>query len=293
MNGAFDAVGPILAEAAAAAGAGSLFLVGGAVRDRILGRPPVDVDLAVSGPDAASFPKRLAGRKGWTLVAAHGAFGTARLMAREGRRVDVAIARTETYARPGALPTVVLGATIADDLARRDFTIHAMAEPIGETGELGPLIDPFGGRADAASGLLRILHPRSLSDDPTRAIRAAQYGARLAFRVEEPSFREALTASRLSGAWQSISGDRLRNSLSELLAESAWYQAVGLLFDLEIPPLVDPSWASRPEAASSTDIPLELRWRTLLSPLNGATRHAVSTRLAFPKRLRLAAEVPR
>ena len=292
MSGALTQVGPILAEAAAAVGGSSLFLVGGAVRDRLLGRPPIDVDLVASGPDAVSFSGRLAGRRGWTLVAAHAAFGTARLTAPGGGRVDVAVARSETYTRPGALPTVVLGATIADDLARRDFTIHAMAEPVGEGGELGPLIDPFGGRRDTTTGLLRLLHRGSLSDDPTRAIRAAQYGARFSFQVEERSFCEALAPSRASGAWRSISGDRLRRALSELLGEPAWYPGVGLLFDLGIPPLVEPSWTARPAAVPPADVPLDLRWRFVLSSQNGATRRAIADRLTFPRRLRLAAEVP-
>ena len=98
-----------------------------------------------------------------------------------GREIDVAQTRAESYPRPGALPEV-RPATIDEDLARRDFTVNAMAYPLAEDGEL---LDPHGGLDDLRAGLLRVLHERSFIDDPTRALRAARYAARFGFELDK------------------------------------------------------------------------------------------------------------
>jgi tRNA nucleotidyltransferase (CCA-adding enzyme) len=139
-----------------------VYLVGGAVRDLLLGRTRSDLDFAVEG-DAAALGLRLGGE-----VRAHERFATATVRL-DGGQLDLATARSETYPRPGALPEV-RPASLAEDLARRDFTVNAMAVPLlGEP----ELIDPCGGRADLEQGVLRALHDRSFVDDPTRALRAA------------------------------------------------------------------------------------------------------------------------
>ena len=182
-----------------------VYLVGGAVRDLLLGRGRADLDLVVEGE-----AERLAEELGVAPHANHDRFGTLKVEL-DGHEVDIASARSESYPEPGSLPLVEPGAGIESDLARRDFTINAMAVPVaGEP----RLIDPHGGAADLAAGLIRVLHPASFSDDPTRAIRAARYAARLGLRLEEETER-LLRATDSS----SVSADRWRAELLRLGAE--------------------------------------------------------------------------
>jgi tRNA nucleotidyltransferase (CCA-adding enzyme) len=220
-----------------------VYLAGGIVRDLLLGRPARDVDLVVAG-DALDFAERLAARL-QAEVRIHGRFGTATLLLPDGRRCDVAATRAESYAEPGALPRVVPGAPIEDDLARRDFTINAMALPIGPAPRL---VDPFGGRQDLAAGRIRMLHPASPSDDPTRALRAVRYGARLGFRIERQTRRWIAVAVR-SGAFDAVSGDRLRRETVLLLEEDARAKAVAGLHRMGLDGAVSPALAAPGAAA--------------------------------------------
>ena len=196
---------PELAGIAAAAG-DPVYLVGGAVRDLLLGRGRADIDLAVEGDADA-----LAAALGLEPYANHDRFGTAKVEL-DGHEVDIAAARSESYPEPGALPVVEHGANVEGDLARRDFTVNAMAVPLaGEP----RLIDPHGGLADLEAGLLRILHPASFEDDPTRAIRAARYVARLELELEGETER-LLRATDLA----SVSDDRREGELLRLARES-------------------------------------------------------------------------
>ena len=194
---------PELAIVRARSAGKPVYLVGGAVRDLLLGRGRADVDLVVEG-DAAGLAALLGAD-----VVEHERFSTAKCRL-DGHEIDIATARTETYSRPGALPEVK-PSSIAGDLARRDFTINAMAIPLdGEP----ILIDPYGGRGDLTSGLLRVLHPRSFADDPTRALRAARYAARFGFELE------AKTAGLLAGAdLGTVSADRRQGELARLATE--------------------------------------------------------------------------
>jgi tRNA nucleotidyltransferase (CCA-adding enzyme) len=191
-----------------------VYLVGGAVRDLLLGRGRADIDIVVEGDAAA-----LASRMGADVVS-HDRFATAKVSL-DGHEVDIATARTESYPHPGALPVVEPAARIEADLARRDFTINAMAIPLGAGAEL---IDPHGGRADLAAGLLRMLHPLSFVDDPTRALRAARYGARFAFELEPET--EALLREADLGA---VSLDRREAELLRLAGEAEAPRAFALL----------------------------------------------------------------
>ena len=167
------------------------------MRDLALGRDLVDVDVAAEGEVeslAATAASALGGR--WV---AHGEFGTVTLEA-NGARVDLAMARAETYARPGALPRV-RPASIREDLARRDFTINALALAMCGP-ERGRLLDPFGGWEDLRRGLVRVLHQRSFIDDATRILRAVRYAARLGFRLETADAVRAATGRFLSGYHQ-------------------------------------------------------------------------------------------
>jgi tRNA nucleotidyltransferase (CCA-adding enzyme) len=198
------------------AGGDPLYLVGGAVRDLLLGRGRTDIDLVVVG-DAAALASRLGAE-----VVAHERFGTAKVEL-DGHQVDIATARSERYPRPGALPVVEPAARIEDDLGRRDFTINAMAIPVhGEPF----LVDPHGGQADLASGQLRVLHRASFVDDPTRAIRAARYAARFDFALQ-PETAELLHKAELS----TVSADRRDAELLRLAGEAKVVQAFALLDD--------------------------------------------------------------
>jgi len=193
-----------------------VYLVGGAVRDLLLGRDRADVDLMVEG-DASALAAELGGAS-----SEHDRFGAVKVDV-DGHEIDIVGARTETYEKPGALPTVTPAASIEEDLARRDFTINAMAIPLqGEP----RLIDPHGGSADLEAGLLRVLHDRSFADDPTRAIRAARYASRFGFQLE-PKTEELLRETDLT----TVSADRRRTELERLAAEDNACDGFELLAD--------------------------------------------------------------
>ncbi len=190
----------------------SVYLVGGAVRDRLLGRRILDVDLAVEG-DAIALARAAADDVGARLRA-HEAFGTAVVMLATGRRVDLAGTRSEVYPEVAALPRV-RPASLADDLRRRDFTVNSMAVPLDDPD--GPPIDPSGGAGDLAARRLRVHHARSFLDDPTRIVRGVRFEARLGFRLGTETERLARQACA-AHAVERLSAERLRTEL-ELLFE--------------------------------------------------------------------------
>ena len=182
-----------LQSAARSLGIPRLGLVGGAVRDQLLhqrcGRPlfgAPDFDWVVEGDAAALMAElvRQIGGERITGVQEHGAFGTVSFRL-DGIPLDLATAREEHYPAPAANPVVRAGSLHAD-LARRDFTINAMALDL----VAGELIDLHHGQQDLASGQLRFLHAGSVEDDPTRVIRAARYAARLGFRLADESLAQ-------------------------------------------------------------------------------------------------------
>src|SRR3990172_6687988 len=168
----------------AASQGGSLYLVGGVVRDLLLKRANLDLDLVVTG-DAISLAKKLAGVTSGKLTT-HPRFGTATLTW-DKWRVDIATSRSEHYNRPGALPTVHAG-PIDLDLFRRDFTINAMAIELVPS-RWGRVLDFYGGREDLERGLLRVLHEDSFIDDATRIWRGLRYERRLNFKLEPKTLR--------------------------------------------------------------------------------------------------------
>lgn len=205
-------------------GGDPVYLVGGAVRDLLLGRGRADIDLVVEG-DAAALAERLGAE-----VISHERFGTAKVKL-NGHEVDIASARSESYPHPGALPVVEPYATLEEDLGRRDFTINAMAIALDGSARL---VDPHGGQADLATKQLRVLHPRSFEDDPTRAIRAARYAARFGF-VLEPRTEELLRGTDLS----TVSADRCDGELLRLARESRAVRAFELLGEWGVRVLAD------------------------------------------------------
>ena len=153
-----------------------LALVGGVVRDLLLGLAFRDLDLVVEG-DAIMLVEELVVRFGGR-AGVHRSFGTASWIALDGSSVEIASARREHYSRPGALPDVA-PASLEEDLARRDFSINAMA--LSLSAEEPRLVDPFGGREALAKRELRVLHGHSFDDDPTRVLRALRFCSRLDF----------------------------------------------------------------------------------------------------------------
>lgn len=213
-----DVRGIIEQSAAKAQGTGyRLYLVGGVVRDLLLGRPTCDIDLAVAG-DAIALAEAL-DIPGARLVVHH-AFGTATLSL-PGLELDLTTVRSESYARPAILPTVAPG-SLKDDLFRRDFTINAMAVSLNAA-DYGTLFDYYGGQKDLKSGLIRVLHPQSFRDDPTRIWRAARYEQRLGFSIEPDTLALARRDLSHLGA---LSGDRAWYEMECVLGEAEPEQAL-------------------------------------------------------------------
>jgi tRNA nucleotidyltransferase (CCA-adding enzyme) len=224
------------------------FLVGGAVRDLLLGQETVDLDVAVEG-DARSMARELAARLGGEAVE-HERFGTATVRA-GALTVDLATTRRETYPEPGALPDVA-PAGLAEDLGRRDFTINAMA--LGLSGDdLGALHDPHGGRADLEAGVIRVLHRASFRDDPTRLLRAVRYEARFGLRMDEQTERLAREAAACTG-FSTVSGARVRDELLDLLGEDEAAAAVARLRELGLDRALRPSMHADPELVAGAQL---------------------------------------
>ena len=220
-----------------------VYLVGGTVRDILLGEPNFDVDVAVEG-DAIELARSLAdaldGR-----VRAHRKFGTAVVLYREEERIDVVTARTEFYDAPAALPSVE-HATIREDLFRRDFTINAMAVSLkGE--DFGRLVDPFGGRRDLEAKTIRILHNLSFIDDPTRIFRAIRYESRYGFRMDDHTQRLARGTIEM-GLVGDLSSARLRDELVALLEEGDAGASILRLAELGAGAAIHPHLAADEEA---------------------------------------------
>jgi tRNA nucleotidyltransferase (CCA-adding enzyme) len=206
----------------------ALYIVGGFVRDLYLDRPSQDFDLVVEG-DAISLARQLQERYGGRLTT-HARFGTAKWLVTDIRTelaealhqpenagelpeyLDLISARTEFYAHPTALPTVERG-SIKLDLHRRDFTINTLALRL-DGSHYGDLHDYWGGLNDLREGLVRVLHPLSFVDDPTRMLRAVRFEQSLDFRIEKRTQELLVEARSMVGQ---VSGDRIRHELDHIL----------------------------------------------------------------------------
>jgi tRNA nucleotidyltransferase (CCA-adding enzyme) len=210
-----------------------VYLVGGMVRDLLLGRPNEDVDLVVEG-SGIDFAHALAAYTGGRCHP-HKPFLTAVVTLPDGHRVDVASARTEFYRTPAALPEVETS-LIRQDLYRRDFTINSLAVAL-HGDRHGDLVDFFGGRKDLQRRDIRVLHSLSFIDDPTRAIRAVRYARRLDFQIA-PDTRNLIATAVEEGVFNRLSGQRLRRELEILLSETHPTPALGLLAELGLLPAI-------------------------------------------------------
>lgn len=206
-----------------AAGVGArLYLVGGPVRDLLLGVPLVpaekethpDFDLAVEG-DTRRVGTALARALGGRFVY-HSRFLTGTLVLPAGDRLDLARTRTETYPQPAVLPTV-RPASLETDLSRRDFTINALAFELSP-GRFGRLYDPMSGCDDILQRRVRVLHSQSFRDDPTRIFRAIRFAVRLEFEIEPTTLRH-LRAAIATGLPARLTPERLLYELRCFCAE--------------------------------------------------------------------------
>jgi tRNA nucleotidyltransferase (CCA-adding enzyme) len=236
---------------------GRAFAVGGLVRDAWLDRPGGgnDLDVVVEG-DAQLIARALADSLGGTLVE-HERFLTASVELPTGRRIDVVTARSERYDEPGALPRVV-PAAIDQDLRRRDFTVNAMAVELS-SGTYG-LLDPQGGATDVAQRRLRILHPLSFVEDPTRILRGARYASRLGFTLDAWSARCRALALEL-GPYPALSPARIAAELDRVLADATPGAALADLARAGVFRLVTPRHrTTRTTVARLLALPASLQW---------------------------------
>lgn len=195
------------------------YAVGGFVRDLLLKRENLDCDIVVEG-DGVAFSRRLAENLGLALTV-YPQFGTASLSYPDGMVLDVASARQETYPRPGALPVVARG-TIAQDLARRDFAVNALAVSINR-GSWASLLDCHEGLKDLKERRIRVLHARSFQDDPTRVLRAVRFEQRFGFRMDKSTLRLVREAIRKE-SWRTVKPPRYFAEFRKLLREDRPYR---------------------------------------------------------------------
>ena len=260
------------------------FLVGGLVRDLLLGRPSLDIDIVVEG-DAGLPASALAARVGGSAVT-HPRFGTAKVRSGD-LAIDLATARTETYAHPGALPSVKPG-TIGEDLFRRDFTVNAIAASMAEA-SFGEVLDPLDGRRDLDAGELRVMHGQSFVDDATRILRAFRYQARFGMRLEAQTAGLLREGVPHLGA---ISADRRRHELERIFEEDEPERALDLAGEAGVLAAIHPAlvWrealsdafaAARREGKATPGVYLAI----VGSALEATEVTELETRLALPRAL--------
>lgn len=278
----------------------SAYLVGGIVRDLLLGIPNFDVDIVVEG-DGIAFGKRLGERLGAKVIV-HERFGTASLkLPKEagyppGLTLDIATARTEHYEYPTALPTVQRS-SIKKDLYRRDFTINALAVRLNQ--RPGELLDFFGGRRDIKDRVIRVLHSLSIVEDPTRAFRAVRFAQRFGFTISKETRAFIENAVRMD-LFHRLSGHRLGNEVIHLLEEATPANAIQQLHELHLLQFIHPNieWSVQLKRLfqdigdiltwHAVDCPSEPRkaWMpyafALFEQLGPQEARAVWTRLGFP-----------
>ncbi len=292
-----------------------LYIVGGSVRDLLLGHVIKDLDFTVEG-DAAILAEALL-RKYAGRVVFHQRFGTATWTLDEStfKRVNIPLpgtsefspfldlisARSETYSQPGALPAVQRS-TIGDDLRRRDFSINAMALRL-DGKYYGELVDPLGGQVDLERGQIRVLHDRSFIDDPTRMLRAVRYAGRYEFEIESNTL--SLIDDEAKAVLAGLSGERLRHEIDLIFEEKNRAAMLNRLAELGLlrpihpalqftspllpPPEEVPAELGPFARPDSLSIKQTLGWILWLMPLPVPDIEEISKRLDFPAPLAAAA----
>lgn len=272
-----------------------LYIVGGYVRDLLLGLPSLDLDLVVEG-DAIAFGRQLVRSLGGSLLP-HKAFGTAVWTLAPGRGlpefIDLISARRERYARPGALPSVEFS-TIQDDQYRRDFTINTLALRL-DGPQAGQILDAWGGLADLRAGVIRVLHDQSFTDDPTRILRALRFSGRLGFMLERKTLQQLRANVR---TLEAVSGERVANELDLILQEPQRSKILSSLQKYGVLRALHPGLRFTPAmagalAAARPPAPL---WgvdatQAELGLVVWLAQHAPATAQAVTQRLRLTADL--
>jgi tRNA nucleotidyltransferase (CCA-adding enzyme) len=276
----------VAGEVAASQGQ-SLYLVGGVVRDLLLGQTNLDLDLVVEG-NAIELAQQLIQIKQGKIIT-HPRFNTAKLQWNKWS-IDLATARSETYAKPGALPSVK-PSSIDKDLFRRDFTINAMAIELISS-RYGELIDLYGGRVDLEHKLIRILHERSFIDDATRIWRGLRYEQRLNFQLEANTLQ---LLKRDIPRLDTISGDRIRYELECILQEEFPEKVLHRAAELGVLSKLHPSlkgngWLAEKfkqarQLSHPNSPPVGLYLALLAYPLTNEENEQLISRLRLPRTL--------
>jgi len=203
------------------------FIVGGLVRDLLLGARNLDMDIVIEG-DAIEVGRIISQEFNGTLVV-HKRFGTCTAITRDRLKIDLATARKEIYEKPAALPKVEFS-SLKSDLIRRDFTINAMAASINKE-NFGQLIDFFGGESDLGHGRIKVMHDRSFIDDPTRIFRAVRFEQRLGFTID-PDTEELIQNAMEVRMFDRVEPQRIRDEIVLILKEAEPLKALKRMAEL-------------------------------------------------------------
>ncbi|MDZ4654663.1 MAG: CBS domain-containing protein [Coriobacteriia bacterium] len=250
-------------------------VVGGFVRDMLLGRPNLDIDIVIEG-DGLAFAERAATRLGGR-VRVHRRFGTAVLILSKTLHVDITSARTEYYTRPGALPTVERS-SLRQDLFRRDFSVNALAACINAEC-FGIIADPFGGLHDLGRGVIRTLHSLSFVEDPTRVLRAVRFERRYGFTLDpstEALLRQAVDMQMLD----EVSGARMREEILDTIDEDLVAPIMRRLHELGVLELLLPDGARAGRVLDELAL-TEAAYRTLADSFDREPRRRVTLLVPF------------
>jgi len=216
----------------AASSSQDIYLVGGAVRDLLLGIETIDYDLLCER-DAIIAAKELEAKGLCTIKSVHPSFATAKILLKDtDHEIDLATPRQESYAYPGALPQITFPVPVAQDLSRRDFSINAICLSLSGSGEM---VDPYDGQADLSNKTIRALHQKSYYEDPTRMIRAIRFAVRLGYTVsalDRQQISDTLLDERLHGLIEKIRGIRFGVEIRRMLELDRWLQAACLCEEL-------------------------------------------------------------
>ncbi len=280
-----------------------IYMVGGVVRDLLLGRPNFDVDFVLEG-DAIIFSQSLVAEFGGKLET-HDTFGTAKWIFDAQATdnighhldslpdyIDLVTARHEFYQQPAVLPTVY-NSGIRLDLRRRDFTINALAVELNGKDASGTVIDLFGGLRDLDDRLIRVLHSLSFADDPTRTLRAVRFAHRLDFEIEP---RTAELIQKALPMMKRITGQRIANEITLLLKEPNPAAALLKLQDIGLLQAVEPAFVLERDllihtfqAYEQADLPQppedeeRFLWLLLATTMDATYVQRVTARLLFDR----------
>ncbi|MCX7792899.1 MAG: CBS domain-containing protein [Thermodesulfovibrionales bacterium] len=265
------------------------YLVGGSVRDLMMGQRNLDIDIVVEG-DGIIFAEKLAellekreGVRG-IRVRTHERFGTAKIIIPEESQIepshiDIATARTEYYESPAALPKIETS-SIKKDLYRRDFTINTLAIKLNSR-DFGNLIDFFGGQKDLKEKTIRVLHSMSLVEDPTRALRAIRFSERFGFRISKHTENLIKQAANLN-LFERLSSQRLYEELSLLFREVSPYRAMERLSEYDLLKVIAPSLKWNEEMKKRfRNLEELLAWHSLSNIKEEVSRDKVSIEAAI------------